>query len=326
MRTVITILILSSIALVSLSAVIKQRTGTTTNVRVLKRSQVTKRVIIKYIKVWRRLSGTKRPVREPVLASWKKSMQELLSDPEPHPQAEEWSPTNHIRARAMEPRVDSTYLDNVTLEKLPQQPRRKVLMQLSIIVQNSGLTDSVNNATIACLANSTSTREEDWGAYNADRFTQELVQVEYYAVLPEAAVQSFAPTVDRFIHNGNLTSCLQNSNIGFSNNAAAFAARVVTAPGVTVVAQAIGTPAWVIGIAIGVAAIIGIIVLVVAAFRPDSNGKSEHDIGDDDETTEKMQNTEDFIPAEQGFAEDEFERALRSIAGPGRATVSAAPR
>lgn len=224
----------------------------------------------------------------------------------------------------MSPRADSIYVDSATLVPLPDQPASRVRLLLSVILQNSALTNAVLQFAVNCLANGTDTSSNNWGAYNADRFTPELVQVEFYALLDESAVQSFSGTVDQYIQNNHLTQCLQSADVGFDSQAAAFAARVVTAPGATVVSEAGGAPAWAIGIAIGVAAIAGIAALVITAFRGDGDD-DKSDLGDDAEDVESGYPAQ-FIDLDDPDVYDDVGQALEAISGPEeRAMVSAAP-
>lgn len=311
------------------------------SLRAARRRLITKKFTITHVKVWRRVNNSKRHARPVTFASKTNNpshmghvRDEQITDDSGAYHLSGLSMKTYTRKRSgksnskvMEQRVDSDFHDNATLDKLPAQPVGKLRMQLSIILLNSNVTDLVNAATIACHVNRTNTNTKDWGIYSADRFTNELAQVEFFAMLAEDEAQKFASIVDRFIQGGNLTSCLRNAHVGFSSKAEAFAGRVVTAPGAASVSQGGGAPAWVVAIIIGIAAMVGIVVLVVAAFRPDDNKKSDHESLDDDEVRNGAAGDTDAGEQVWMVDEEELEIALQQIAGLDHTSyVSAAPR
>lgn len=168
--------------------------------------------------------------------------------------------------REMIPRANSVFEDNVTLVDVPVQPRLKVQMRMSIILQGAALTDGMNRAIIACMSSASGIEGTEWGAFDADRFTTELVHIDYFVHLVESKVESFARTVDSYVRNGNLTDCLRNnaSAVGFGQGSGVFVGKTVYKPeDVEIDLSEYGTPSWVIGVGIAITAVAGVIALLV---------------------------------------------------------------
>lgn len=168
--------------------------------------------------------------------------------------------------KEMPPRADSLFNDNITLVDVPIQPRQKVQMRMSLILQEASLTDGMNDALIGCMSNASGTKSTDWGAFGADRFTTELVHVDYYMHLSENEVESFVRTIDDYVRDGNLTDCMreQASVVGFGMQSAVFVGKAVYKPQyVDLDISEYGTPSWVIGVGIAIAAVAGVVALMV---------------------------------------------------------------
>lgn len=174
--------------------------------------------------------------------------------------------TEAQKKREILPRADSTFEDNATLLDIPIQPRQKVQMRMSLILQSAALTNDMNDALISCLSKASATESTEWGAFDADRFTTELVHVDYFVHVSENKVESFVKTVDSYIRNGNLTYCMRDSasGIGFGTESSVFVGKTVYKPqDVEPDISEYGTPSWIVGVGIAVAAGAGVIALLV---------------------------------------------------------------
>lgn len=180
--------------------------------------------------------------------------------------------------REIPPRADSLFEDNITLVDVPIQPRQKVQMRMSLILQDASLTDDMNDALIGCMSSASGTKSTEWGAFDADRFTTELVHVDYYMHLSEKEVESFVRTIDDYVRDGNLTDCMRNqaSVIGFGMQSAVFVGKAVYKPqDVELDISEYGTPSWVIGVGIAIAAGAGVVALMVLTSQSQDVNRDE---------------------------------------------------
>lgn len=294
-RTAI-IVILVAISSVSLVAAVVHSTSLS-SLRAARHRHTTKAFTVKRVKVWRRVAILRRHPRRATVATkvdafalMKHVQQEKIKDlknshrPSHHSGSSDPSErTKEVLVKGLVPQTGAEFKDTARLKELPAQPVDKLRVQLSFILANSNVTDKINGATVSCHAKATATKAKDWGVYGADRFTHELAHVKYYALLAEDEASNFASTVDRFVRKGDLTTCLQNANVGFPMYAQAFAGRVVMGPVVASVPRGDWAPIWALAILLGIAAVVGIVMLVTTAFWHDNRKKLEYESVDDEE-------------------------------------------
>lgn len=97
----------------------------------------------------------------------------------------------------------------VSVAKPTNQTAGSVLHEMSMVVKNSDLTQNVSDAIIYCLANRTGTPIEDWGLYNHSKFSNTLIQAEYYAYCTRDDVLAFQNGVTQYATDKELPVCVK---------------------------------------------------------------------------------------------------------------------
>lgn len=203
---------------------------------------------------------------------------------------------------------------------LPDQPDRMVQMILSIIVSDSDFTDEVNGAVIDCLSNRSLTKPENWGLFNADRFTNVLLQAEYFAAVSEEGSLNFPLTVDEYVRSGELLSCVRDKNVGLSSTATILSGRTTLAHRRgDIVSSAAFTPGWVVGVVIGALTLVAIVGTVVFSIK-ESKVYSVNDYESPTEEAEKHAEDPD-LGTDTEEAERKLSAELKTIAGQGSTSI-----
>lgn len=222
-----------------------------------------------------------------------------------------------VTDRVLTSRQDSPYTDALSLKPLPTPPVAKLRLLLSVMLSKSDLNTIINAAIIDCLAASSTVDRQNWGAYSADRFTQDVVQIEYYALIPETAGQTFPSVVDTYIRDGRLTSCVRTRQVGVGANAELFSGRAVIAPAAQVPVSDASTPAWVIGVVLGVLVLLALIWVVVLAVKGEPAYSEKDYVTWEREMLDQLELLESSHPGTppEKLAIRRLDRQLRQIAG-----------
>lgn len=179
-----------------------------------------------------------------------------------NPKTHTLSPSTH---QATSP---TSYVDNATAVKRPEQPDRSVLMVLSLILSRSDFTPSINSAAMQCMAEISGTSVSKWGLYASDRFTPTLVQIEYYSILGEGSSGDFGRSIDGYIRAGDLTACVERKKVGLGTGAQFLEGRTVIAPASSTIVSAVGnTPGWAVGAAVAGVGIVAAVALVAVSLK-----------------------------------------------------------
>ncbi|CAN8064267.1 unnamed protein product [Agarophyton chilense] len=158
--------------------------------------------------------------------------------------------------------------DTDILMGLPKQPDRAARIELSLILENLELNETVNDILIRCMSSNTGTNETSWGAYRVDRFTPSQVQVQYFCIVSETQSLLFPEVVDSYINSGNLLRCLQEAREDIPRGVDIISGRTVAAPrSGSIVSAAGSTPGWAAGVALGVVAAIGGVALIAVLLK-----------------------------------------------------------
>lgn len=158
-------------------------------------------------------------------------------------------------------RVHPTRRYNVTsrIASRPKvHPRGETVHELSFFVTRTDLDTSTSDAIVHCLCRATGTTKDEWGLFNAEQFTPERTQLEYFVSLPSSGGPTLAELISkiRAFSGGQLDKCVRNRTSKFGPNAKIhYARKAVRSQGVQ--NGMIGEETWVIA---------GLMAMVVTVF------------------------------------------------------------
>lgn len=211
-------------------------------------------------------------------------------------------------------RVGNAYENTALVVELPNQPDRMVQMLLSIIVSENSFPQKLNLAIIDCLAQNSSTEPKHWGLYNSERFTNSLLQAEYFADVSEDASLSFPLTIDEYVRNGELRQCVLDKEVGLTKQGSLLGGRTTIAPrSGEIVSSAGTTPGWLVGAVVGGLTLVALVGIVIFS------AKESRVYQESDYESPRRENAENEADLEMGIDDNEAQRRLseelRTIAG-----------
>lgn len=198
----------------------------------------------------------------------------------------------------------------VSVAKPTNQSNGLVLHEMSIVVKNSNLTQNVSDSIILCMANRTLTPTKYWGLYNHSRFSNTLIQAEYYGHCARTRALAFRTNITQYLTDKELSTCVKKIAPEFASVVAGTSPDIVYARNIV---ESLpngkhhegGIAAWIVGAVVGgillSAVIVSVIVMIkrVRVYEP-----VEYD---------PEPNWKDEELTECGQARAEFEKNLKAI-------------
>jgi hypothetical protein len=164
---------------------------------------------------------------------------------------------------------EPTLFANATTEPFPQEQPAKTWQQtMSFLLHNSSFTNAISNATKECLAVGTGTMPSDWGLWSFDRFSSNMVQLEYFCNVPDSIsngqfVQGLVDWASKERKESGLTDCVRRKEVGFVYGQFYLGREPEDREDLehNSISRDGGSPAWIPGVIIGV---VGLVCLVGA--------------------------------------------------------------
>jgi len=185
----------------------------------------------------------------------------------------EESPERHALTIPFYMRQVSYNVSAVSVAKPTNQSGGMVLHEMSVVVKNSNLTQNVSDTIILCLANRTHTSIKDWGLYNHSKFSNTLIQAEYYAYCERPRTLMFRTNITEYLTDKELTMCVKKVTPGqFASGVAGATPDIVYARNIV---ESIpngkhhegGIAAWIVGAVVGVILLSAVIVSVILMIK-----------------------------------------------------------